>query len=169
MSTVQARPSFTLTTELSEQELKKCLRQAFAQPVAGAGESAWQSRFQGNHAMISIDETKRHFWSPWLHLELGQVDGKHLVHGRFSPHPSIWTGFMFSWLALAVLVFFGGILGVSQQLSGQTPWGYYIIPVCLGLAFLLWIASRIGQRLADEEMHQMKSRLAECVGCPEEG
>jgi len=48
-------------------------------------------------------------------------------------------------------------------MSGQAAWAWYVIPVFLLIAFLLWIASKSGQNLARDEMQQMKNRLDECV------
>ena len=165
MSSAQLRPTFMLETELGDKDLKRCIIKAFTTREDGSREETWHGQFTGNHAMISIDESKRNFWSPWMHLEFRKVENGQQVHGRFSPHPSIWTGFMFSYLALSVLAFFGMMFGLSQQLSRQSPWGYYAIPVCLVIGILLWIASRIGQNLAHDEMREMKARLEACVDC----
>lgn len=113
--------------------------------------------------MISIDESKRHFWSPWMHLEIRQEEGNRIVEGRFSPHPSIWTGVMFSFLAIACLSFFAVILGMSQQLMGQTPWAYWLILLGISAAVLVWFVSKTGQKLAHEEMEEMRSRIEQCL------
>ena len=165
MSTVQFRPTFYLKTQLGEEELKNCIIKAFTTGEDGSREETWHGQFTSHHAMISIDESKRHFWSPWMHLEFRKVDDGQQIHGRFSPHPSIWTGIMFSYLGLGVLIFFALMLGLSQQLSAQTPWGYYAIPVGLVAGCLIWIAARVGQNLARDEMRQMKARLEQCVDC----
>ena len=161
MSAVQLRPTFRIDTELEASEVTRCVQETFARDD---GETTYHSQFSRGHAMISIDESQRQFWSPWMHLEFREGDSGRQIHGRFSPHPSIWTGFMFAYGALAVLIFFAIMFGVSQQLSGQSPWGYVIIPVCLFIAALLWLASRTGQKLAQDEMLAMKSRLEDCVG-----
>jgi len=113
--------------------------------------------------MISIVESKRHFWSPWMHLEIRNDSQRRMVAGRFSPHPSIWTGFRFSFLGIGSLVFVAALFGISQQLSGQSPWAYIFIPIGLSVIALLWFISRTGQKLAREEMEQMKSRIEECL------
>jgi hypothetical protein len=112
-----------------------------------------------DHALISFVESKRHFWSPWLHLELRQSETQREIYGRYSPHPSIWTAFMFSYLSLFVLTFFAAIIGCAQCIAGEPPWAFWFIPVCLTLAILLWLASRTGQRLAHDQMEELTDRV----------
>jgi hypothetical protein len=152
------RPTFSLETELSSKEVMRCLQQTFQQ-----NPQEYEGQFTRDHAMISYEVSKRHFWSPWLQLECRENEGLRELFGRFSPHPSIWTGFMFSYLSIGVIVFFAAMFGVSQQLSNQSPWAYYVIPVAISIATGLWIASQFGQRLAQVEMMQLKSRVEECL------
>lgn len=170
MSTVQMRPTFLLETELSAQETMRCVKESFSKSQSPAENDAssdasciYCGQFARDHAMISIVESERHFWSPWMHVEIRGAESGHHVFGRFSPHPSIWTGFMFSYLAIGVIVFFAAMFGVSQQLSGQSPWAYYIIPAGLLIALILWFAAKAGQKLALDEMREMKSRIERCL------
>lgn len=140
-----------------------------------------EGKFRTGHAMISIVESRRHFWSPWMHLEYRQPSGdlpasessqidvpeEDNVVARFSPHPSIWTGFMMTYLSLVVLLFFSLVLGYSQQLAQQAPWGYYLIPLWLLVAVALWAASQVGQRLAINEMRQMITVIENCLAEPQ--
>lgn len=70
---------------------------------------------------------------------------------------------MFGYLVVAVLVFFAAIIGAAQQLAGEFAWGYWIMPVGLGLGVLLWMAGQVGQRLAVNEMIAMKSMIDEAM------
>ena len=51
------------------------------------------------------------------------------------------------------------MFGVSQQISGELAWAYYVIPVGLIVAVLLWMISKAGQNLARAEMDQMRSKF----------
>lgn len=66
---------------------------------------------------------------------------------------------MFSWLALAVLTFFSIVFGLSQQVIGQTPWAYLLIILWAALAALLWLSSQVGQKLAHEQMIELKQHV----------
>lgn len=163
MSAVQLRPTFLLESELSSEHVVQRIRDSFSNHPDVTTPGPYQGRFTGRHAMISIVESKRHFWSPWMHLEIRNDSQRRMVAGRFSPHPSIWTGFIFSFLGIGSLVFFAALFGISQQLSGQSPWAYVFIPIGLSIIALLWFISKTGQKLAHEEMEQMKSRIEECL------
>ncbi len=158
MSVAQMRPTFLLDTRLSDEEVMGCIKQGLADCPED-----FHGQFTRQHAMISIDESKRHFWSPWMHLEIRDGNPNRAVFGRFSPHPSIWTGFMFSYLSLVVLIFFSAMLGISQQMTGLVPWGYYLIPAWLLVAGILWLVSKVGQNLARDEMQFMKESVEACL------
>jgi hypothetical protein len=163
MSAVQLRPTFRLETELGEDEVIRRIHDSFSNRPDAPSQNDYQGQFASHHAMISILESKRQFWSPWMHLEIRNDDQHRIISGRFSPHPSIWTGFMFAFGAIACLTFFAAMFGVSQQLSGQTPWAYYAIPLCLLVATVLWFVSKTGQTLARDEMERMRSRIESCL------
>ncbi len=59
---------------------------------------------------------------------------------------------MFSYLALAVLVFFSLVFGASQVLAGQSSFAFLGVPIWCLIAVGLWLASQTGQRLAHSEM-----------------
>lgn len=158
MSVAQMRPTFVLRASQSTSDVMQCVRLGLAESSPD-----YECQYTSHHVIVSLQPTKRHFWSPWMNLEIREVDNKSEVFGRFSPHPSIWTAFMFSYLGIAVLIFFASMFGVSQQLAGQTPWAYFMIPCGLLVAAGLWFASKAGQRLAQVEMQQMRSVIEECV------
>jgi len=158
MTTARFRPTFSLDTKLKSTELVERVKQAVT-----ANPSEFQGQFTADHALISIVESKRHFWSPWLHLELRQFDSRNEVFGRFSPHPNIWTGFMFSYFSLLVVTFFSLVIGWSQRLAGESCWVFYLVPVWLLIGLLLWIASQMGQRLAVAEMQRLQSLVQDCL------
>ena len=70
---------------------------------------------------------------------------------------------MFSYLSIGVLMFFAAICGMSQQLTHQFPWAYGVLPAGLFAAALLWLASKVGQRLAQAEMAEMKADIEGCI------
>lgn len=151
-------PTFELETEKTAEEVLHCVREAVRE-----SEGAFEAQFTEHHALINIDQTRRHFWSPWMNLEVRSTESKREVFVRFSPHPNIWTGFMFCYFAIAFLIFFATMFGMSQQLVKQTAWAYGLIPVGLVIALGLWSASQIGQKLAHAEMRQMKSAIQKCI------
>lgn len=158
MATLRLRPTFSIA--LNRQTADKI----WAQIQASVKDKGLNGQFRDGHGMISYVEVKRHFWSPWLHLDLREQDGASTLHGRFSPHPSIWTAFVFGYLALTVIAFFGLVFGMSQWLSGEFPWGCIAVPVSLVTGLLMWITSQVGQRLAHDEMVELKRLIVIASG-----
>jgi hypothetical protein len=154
MSSSGFRPVFEYKVSTSQPQALQQMRRALEDSDAPI---RW--KFVGSHLVIWFDDSQRHFWSPWFDVELRDDSGQTRIFGRFSPHPSIWTGFMLAWLASLVLFFFSLVVGISQQLIAQQPWGYYLLPVWLGVALVLWLVARTGQRLAESEMQLLRQLL----------
>ena len=116
------------------------------------------TREDQDHVVLCMDEEVRHFWSPWLMLDIqAEADTTHLF-GRFSPHPSVWTGFAFCYLTLGVIGFFSLIFAAALQLSGGGhAWAGLIAPLCALICLCLWWASQIGQRLAYAQMLDLRA------------
>ncbi|MCR9076391.1 MAG: hypothetical protein NXI07_10180 [bacterium] len=112
-------------------------------------------RIAGNHLLLVIPPTRRHFWSPWLHLEVHEHGSGALVKGRFSPNPSVWTGFMLGYIALATLVLFAVIFGFSQWMLNTPPGALSLAPIPIAIGVLMYWASLVGQRIAHEQMSEL--------------
>ena len=158
MSVPRMRPTFRLDSNVNPDVLMKRIQRALTDSP-----DEFVAQFANRQAMISIHPDKRHFWSPWLHLDVRIDEAGNYVAGRFSPHPSIWTGFMFSYLALGVLVFFCAMFGISQQLASQWPFAYFGVPLGGLIAAVLWLGAQAGQKLADAEMFRLKSLVEQGV------
>ncbi len=157
---IRLRPTFSIPFQISEGELFEQLQAEIDRQAESV-----KGQFKRGHGMISINDSKRHFWSPWLHLHVVPPidDQSPELFGRFSPHPSIWTAVMFSYLALCVIVFFLCVIGMSQFLANEYPWGFWGIPLCLVIAVVIWIVSQAGQRLAHDEMVMLKQMVESAV------
>jgi len=118
-------------------------------------------RIAGNHLMLVIPPADRHFWSPWLNIEVNKLEGNSAapvgsaVIGRFSPNPSVWTGFMLTYIALSTLSFFAAMFGVAQWMMDKPPSVLKIIPLFVVIGALLYWASLIGQKIANDQMHEL--------------
>ncbi len=130
----------------------------WAQRPGGGGPPS--TREDQDHVALCMDESVRHFWSPWLNIDLQSQDGGTHVYARYSPHPSVWTGFAFCYLTLGAIGFFALIFSYASTLSGSgKPWIGLITPLCALIALGLWWASQIGQRLARAEMLALRACL----------
>jgi hypothetical protein len=85
------------------------------------------------------------------------------LHGRFSPHPSLWSAYMFGYLLIGTLSFFSIMFGYAQHASGNKPTAWWAVPICLVPAVLMWWASLVGQRFARSQMHQLRTVIDQAL------
>ncbi len=123
-----------------------------------------EGRVAGNHLMLVIPTKRRHFWSPWLHLEVHEVAAGSIVKGRFSPNPSVWTGFMLTYIAMGTLVFFAGMFGLSQWMMNKPPSALMFMIIPILIAMVMYWSSLIGQRIADEQMRELYDASMNALG-----
>ncbi|USN98743.1 MAG: hypothetical protein H6810_11355 [Phycisphaeraceae bacterium] len=123
----------------------------------------------GSHFTLTAPAATRHFWSPTLSLEVREADGKALVSGRFNPSPGIWTGYMFTYLALVTIALMAAMWGTAQIMLKAMPWAFALIPVCAVIAGVMFWISAVGQRLARPEMKAMHVALCGVLDIDEPG
>jgi len=158
MKTAKFRPTFSFPTELTARQVIKLVKEDLQQ-----NPELYHGQFASEYAIIGTAGKNRHFWSPWLQIEVREEEDSKQVFGRFTPHPNVWTGIVFINLVLACCLFFGTIIAVSQQMAGEPPWGYVSIPVCALIAVIVWLVAQAGQRLAESEMEELQSRIQRCL------
>ena len=112
-------------------------------------------RIAGTHLMLVIPTANRHFWSPWLNIEVHPIKQGAAIHGRFSPNPSVWTGFMLGYITLGTLTFFSSMFGVAQWMMKKPPTTLKFIPILIIIAALMYWSSLIGQKIAHAQMHEL--------------
>ncbi len=168
------RPSFSV-------DLTCPSREAIERLVAGLGTGHVQlrrSRVPGggkeagprdnDHLVVTAPAAEQRFWSPWLTVDIAPLGALTRVHARFSPHPSVWTGFAFGYLTLGFVLAVALVIAASGALvpGGEQPWALWLAGgVALALAGM-FIAAHIGQRMAREQMEQLRGELERALaGC----
>lgn len=112
-----------------------------------------------DHFVLTVAEAEQRLWSPWLTVEVTpKGEGAHLF-ARFSPHPSVWTGFAFAYLTLSVVLLFSLVFTAALALSGGVPWSLFVSAGAALVLFGLWWASQVGQRLARGQMETLRAEL----------
>lgn len=108
---------------------------------------------------LFVPDAERHYWSPHLSVQIEEAESGSRLHARFGPHPDVWTMFVF----LYALVGFAALIGVgwayAQWLSERAPWALLTLPAAALAAALLYLASRVGQRLGSDQMRALRTRL----------
>jgi hypothetical protein len=146
---------FPVKSEIAINRLSELLNDA-DYPIEG--------RIAGTHLMLVIPPAYRHFWSPWLNIEVHEHEKGSSIHGRFSPNPSVWTGFMLTYISLATLIFFASMFGVAQWMMDKPPSVLKLIPIFIIIAGLMYWASLIGQKIAQQQMHELYNASMEVLG-----
>ena len=111
----------------------------------------------GRHAELFVPVDERRVWSPWLSISAVEHDGGAILTGRFSPHPSVWTLYMFLAFGLGFALLVGLSWGYAQWVMERPPWAFLSLPAAAILGGGLYAASVLGQRLGAEQMVQLRT------------
>lgn len=113
----------------------------------------------GNHLELLIAEPERHFWSPWLSVDVLPDPEGTRIKCRYGPHPSLWTAIASIYALLCFVALVGAVFGSTQALLGQSPVGLAAVPAALLLGGGLYAGSQVGQRLGAEQMQTLDDFL----------
>lgn len=130
--------------------------------VSQASQGRCHGIMSGNHLELLVDATERHFWSPWLSVDLLPDDDGTRIKCRYGPHPSLWTAIASLYAFLAFVALAGGVYGGTQLLLGHSPLGLLAMPIALFLAVGVYLGSQIGQRLGADQM-QILDEFLDCA------
>jgi len=152
------RPTFAIDLPLPADEASRRLQYQLS-----VSQFANESMGSGRFVDLVIDEADRRIWSPQLSIQIEGRDDGSVLRGRFSPRPDLWTFIMFVYFFVSFLMLFGAALGYVQWTMDDRPWGLWAVPVGVVIIAGLHGASQIGQRLGQEQMRQLRSRLDDLV------
>jgi hypothetical protein len=161
------RPSFSIDLPLASRTVIDALCERLASGpmsfrrarVPGGG--AERGPREHDHLVLTVPTTDRHFWSPWLAIEISPRGEQAHLFARFSPHPSVWTGFAFGYLGLGLIGAVAVVIAASSLLvpnSGQ-PWALGLAGGTVLAMGGMWWASQIGQRIAHAQMTALRAEL----------
>lgn len=112
-----------------------------------------------NHVFIRLPKQDQHFWSPQLHLEILDNQGRgSILKGLFGPNPTVWTMFMFFHFAVAGLFIAFGIWAYSNR-ALKLDYGLQIFLMLLMIVcwFALYFAGRLGKRAGRSEITEIQA------------
>lgn len=165
MSIPKMRPTFSLRIGMSPEHVTARLHGLIDRPGG-----RFVGKVVGRHIILTVRDAERHFWSPWLEIEVTGADDGVVrenpgagagaeLRGRFTPHPSIWTGFALGYLSLIVLALFAFMWGLSQWLIDQRPTALWAAPACCVVMGLMWWSAQVGQKLARGQMEALRDAV----------
>ena len=92
-------------------------------------------------------------------INIEERDGGTLLRVLIGPNPGIWTAVMFSALGLITGIMFLLILGSVQLFLDKSAWAFTIVAIFTVLLLCVWVASRIGARLAYPQTQHLRQVL----------
>ncbi len=117
-----------------------------------------------SYLVITIPESRQHFWSPQLQVEIEETPEGLSVRGLITPMPAVWTLFAAMYGVILVFGFFGTMFGLAQLQLGQPPHGLWSIPAASAALFAVYAAALAGQHLGRNQTRELVSLLREMLG-----
>lgn len=153
------RPRYVFTLAEPPGQLEQALHQV--RQAAAVQGLHWEVVKTAGHHMIQYPRPQRRLGTPHLDIALeATAAGPTEVRLLVAPAPGIWTLFMFGYAVAALLVIGGLILGYSQYLLDQAAAWFYLAPLGLLLAALVYGLARYG-RWRNRDQTQALLQLAE--------
>jgi len=145
------RPEFEIPVPDDGLAVLRRLRERLVDP-----ETEMIGQVRGRHAFVRLPDEERSLLSPHLNLELRDTPSGTFLHGRFSPRPNVWTGFMAVFFFLGMVGLSGLVWGLAQMMLDGPTWTMWSAPVSLGLIAFIYGAAFIGQGLSNDEMYALR-------------
>ena len=108
-------------------------------------------------AYLRRSQERSRLLSPHLDLELRESAGATVLHGRFSPRPNVWTGFMALFFGIGMLGLAGLVYGLAQRTVAGPTWTVWAAPAAVALIAFIYGAAFIGQGLSVDEMYELRA------------
>ena len=157
MTSPRVRPTFEVVIDRKPDVVMDDLRRRLVQCDHCTGMSV------GRHAELFVPKSEQRLWSPWLSITaLEDRDGT-LVRGRFAPHPSVWTFYLFLAFGLGFALLVGATWGYAQWATDVRPWALATVPAVMALGVCLYGISLIGQKMSASQMAELRKAFDELV------
>lgn len=158
MTSVRIRPRFQKQLDQDMPEVELLLKSKLE------ATDKFSYTMDPRHVVIRIKPEDRHFWSPQLSLTLDETEEGTLVRGLYGPAPNVWTIFLLSYLAIAVLALFALFLGLSYWMLDQDIKIFWALPV-LGMAALaVYLIAQFGQKIGAEQTFRLHQFIEASLG-----
>ena len=156
MSSIRIRPKVREFTIQKEEELLDNYKKIIA-----ARKYPFLTKISHQHLFVKFKNDQSHFWSPELSLEIienylkddAYANQKEptILKGYVSPSPSVWAMFIFTYTVLGLSILGFLVWGTSQMMLGQATNMLWYALMSLGLVVVVFIATQIGQRIAEDQ------------------
>lgn len=159
MASFRIRPRFHQYRKENQEEVEKALLARLQD-----GDHRFISTHIPGHIIIRIRPEHRHFWSPQLQLSFESSDEGTLIRGLYGPNPTVWAVFFFGYAILGLSALIAGMWVISQYMLNMAASLWWILPLCAGLAVILYLIAQMGQKLGAAEMFDLHHFYEEILG-----
>jgi hypothetical protein len=119
-----------------------------------------------HHFDLRIHNKDHKLWSPMLSGNVIANEEGAVIQALVGPNPNIWTAVAFSYLASFTGLLFLLTFGAVQLGLGQDPWAFLAGLGILVFATIVWALSKLGQRLAADQIVILRDVLDETFSSP---
>lgn len=117
----------------------------------------YQTKISENHIFLDIPKEEAHFWSPQLHFQIVEEEGKTKIKGLFGPKPQVWTLFMFIHFIVATsFIGFAIMFYVKNKLNESVVFPVVMLVVLPIIWFLLYFLGQLGKHTGKKQMDELK-------------
>lgn len=157
-TTPNFRPRFKFVLELDSFQIAEKLSQYVQQNESVSPTKSY------NHFIRAHRRAFRHYWSPFLDINIEQEveKGPSLVRCLNGPAANIWTMFMFIY---GLFGFVGLSLGMSQWTHQKELWGFLLLPVSLAGMLIMYLVLAQGKKMAKDDMMDLKLYVDKMFQC----
>ena len=160
------RPRFEQAISLNPDQAIEAIQAALASPQCPCRGYVADLH---HHFDLRMHYKDQKLWSPMLSANIVPAEPPQkgaVIHALVGPNPNIWTAVAFSYLACFTGLLFSLTFGAVQLGLGQSPWAFFISLGLLAIATIVWLLSRLGQRLAAEQIGVLRNVLATTFPAP---
>lgn len=147
MSNIEIRPRFVRRSPAPPEEIIEAFEEILKDKTLNV-----KGYVIDHHIYLKIPARDQHYWSPQLNLEITEEEGGSKIRGLFGPRPSVWLMFIFFYFVLGFGSLIVAIIGFSQMNLGLSSRILWVIPVLVGLIFLIYSSAQAGQRMGMGQM-----------------
>lgn len=111
-----------------------------------------------NHIWFYIIGTKKHYWSPHLHLQLEpKNENETHIRGLFGPDQTLWTFFMFLHFIVAGIFTIFAMFAYSNYTLKQSATKDVLVTLLMVIVwFLLYFIARQVRKKGNGQMNEME-------------
>ena len=152
---IALRPKFEVESKNSVAEILEKAKQLKTELKAD-----YQIKIIDEHLYFYFSKEKRKYYSPFLHLELEENQGKTTIKGLFGPEQLFWTLFMFLHFIVAGLFLVFSMMAYTHwSLKQSVVLDVVVMTFMVVFWILLYFIARINREKGVPQMHELEDLM----------